>query len=79
MIGSRFGRLLVIAQAPTVRYTRWRCRCDCGAEVIVSRNSLQQGYTRSCGCLRADQARINGCVRRDAAPRYAATLAEVWK
>lgn len=80
MIGSRFGRLVVVSQAPTVRYTRWRCRCDCGGEVIVSRNMLQQGYTRSCGCLRAETARRNGAIRPRAIDTSGAvTLAGCWR
>lgn len=80
MIGERFGRLVVIEQAATVRYTRWRCRCDCGAEAIVSRNSLQQGFTRSCGCLRAEQARRNGAIRPVRRVGVTGcTLAEVWR
>ena len=27
----------------------WRCRCDCGTEVSVSRGSLRGGSCRSCG------------------------------
>lgn len=81
MIGQRFGRLLVVDQAPTVRYTRWLCLCDCGAYKVVSRNLLlMRDGTRSCGCLRAEQARVNGRVRR-ARPvaDTGCTLAEVWR
>lgn len=28
----------------------WRCKCDCGKEVVVSGNSLKSGNTKSCGC-----------------------------
>lgn len=57
LVGERYGRLVVIAQAPTLRYSRWRCRCDCGAEVVVSAQLLRMGAagTRSCGCLRVEQ------------------------
>lgn len=68
LVGRRFGRLVVIAQAETLRYKQWRCRCDCGAETVVSTNLLQMGAnggTRSCGCLRRDKSRENG--RRAAA------------
>lgn len=30
----------------------WNCQCDCGKECEVSINSLTQGKTKSCGCLR---------------------------
>ena len=31
----------------------WRCKCDCGNEVIVRSASLVTGVTKSCGCLYA--------------------------
>lgn len=57
LTGSRFGRLTVLEKAGVrgqgKRGSRslWRCRCDCGNDIIVIRNSLVGGNTRSCGCL----------------------------
>ena len=91
LLGQRFGRLLVVARAPTLRYSRWLCRCDCGAEVVVSAQLLRmrEGGTRSCGCLRREACRANGYRfaalmaerRATCAPAAAATcsLAEVWR
>lgn len=61
LIGRRFGRLVVLSQAPTLRYSRWHCRCDCGAECIVSTQMLHMGNrgTRSCGCLKREASRRN--------------------
>ena len=61
LIGQRFGRLVVLSQAATMRYSMWRCRCDCGNEATVSRQMLMMGErgTRSCGCLRREQQRAN--------------------
>lgn len=61
LVGQRFGRLVVEAQAESARYTQWRCRCDCGGAVVVSRQLLMMGAkgTRSCGCLRREQQRLN--------------------
>ena len=28
----------------------WRVRCECGAEMIVSRSDLESGAVTSCGC-----------------------------
>lgn len=28
----------------------WRCRCDCGNEVVVREICLKNGHTTSCGC-----------------------------
>lgn len=32
--------------------TRWRCRCDCGAEFESYAASVVHGRTKSCGCLK---------------------------
>jgi len=55
--GRRFGRLLVVRQAPTKNHqTRWVCLCDCGAEKVVTLSNLTNGSTRSCGCLHQENA-----------------------
>jgi hypothetical protein len=50
--GRRFGRLLVLGRAegrtPRGRL-RWRCRCDCGAEVVVEGGLLRAGKRTGCG------------------------------
>lgn len=57
LLGKRFGRLTVIAEAPPQRLAsgrslvRWHCKCECGNEIDVLANSLQRGATLSCGCL----------------------------
>jgi len=61
LTNQRFGRLTVIefygsiskGQSKPVRY--WVCKCDCGNVVTVSANSLRQGQTFSCGCLRSER------------------------
>lgn len=61
--GKRFGRLLVVAKAPTRpapardRAARWVAKCDCGAEKIVAGADLRKGNTLSCGCMQAELAR----------------------
>jgi len=55
LTGQKFGRLTVIERSyPNAknRSTRWLCKCDCGTEKIILRDSLKSGKTRSCGCLR---------------------------
>ena len=57
--GNTYGRLTVLAEAErnTGRCVKWICLCDCGAETIVSGDSLRKGMTRSCGCLQHDWAK----------------------
>lgn len=59
LTGQRFGRLVVLDRIPPGehRRTRWRCLCDCGREKVTDTNKLTSGNTRSCGCLRRDDAR----------------------
>ena len=52
MIGQRFHRLTVIANAP-MRGDRGMivCRCACGAEKTIEARRVRKGLTKSCGCL----------------------------
>lgn len=52
-VGEKFGKLTVIGFAGRERRMDMiSCRCECGTEKIVQKRHLQQGLTRSCGCLR---------------------------
>lgn len=58
LTGRVFGRLTVVGYAGKVKgKTSWNCRCICGKGVVAKGNGLQQGDTRSCGCLHDDAAR----------------------
>ena len=51
LTGKRFNYLMVIEYAGRKNgRTMWRCKCDCGNEVIVDTNSLKSGNTTACGC-----------------------------
>lgn len=50
-VGKRFGMLTALQDAPKIgKYKMMLCRCDCGGEKVVSRESLSSGNTVSCGC-----------------------------
>lgn len=55
--GQRFGRLTVICQKGinTQRKAMWLCKCDCGAERLISGGNLRNGHTQSCGCYKVEQ------------------------
>lgn len=38
---------------------RWQCRCDCGKETVVGQTLLQNGKTKSCGCVQANVYKEN--------------------
>lgn len=62
LIGMRFGRLVVIKQAPYHitpagnRSQQWTCKCDCGTVKNVSASGLKGGRTHSCGCYNREVA-----------------------
>lgn len=53
--GAVFTRLTVIAKLPG---NRALCRCVCGTEKAVNLRNLNNGKTRSCGCLHKELAAI---------------------
>lgn len=75
LVGERFGLLVVVNREASDKHynSRWRCRCDCGNETVVFRNSLVTGGTKSCGCVRfAHRAARHGHARhRVKTPTYA--------
>lgn len=57
-IGKKFGKLTVLEQSKLKRpngATIYKCLCDCGNISYVDVYSLQNGNTKSCGCLTKSQ------------------------
>ena len=48
LVGQRFGRLRVTCKIRRSNQWRWRCFCDCGADVAVSTRDLTTGKVQSC-------------------------------
>lgn len=55
--GLKFGRLTVIRRAPNNKHggSQWLCVCECGQQKIITGGALNNGRTRSCGCLHKEQ------------------------
>lgn len=71
-VGDVFGRWTVIGDAPRWKYQRrFRCICSCGITRDVFSFSLNDGTSRSCGCLHREivaertreRATIHGAAR----------------
>jgi len=68
--GEKFNRLTVLKLNHIQEYISpndvisnkgfYLCKCDCGNECIILKQNLKLGYTKSCGCLQKEKARING-------------------
>ncbi len=64
--GRKYGKLTVLGYSHSNRYSTdkkksnsrsfWKCRCDCGKEVIVVSYNLSSGTAKSCGCRRSETA-----------------------
>jgi hypothetical protein len=59
LTGKKFDRLTVIERAENSKAgrIRWKCKCDCGNEIIVISTKLLTGSKKSCGCLKADNGK----------------------
>ncbi len=63
LVGRRFGRLLVVSEAPSREYPcgakrrHFNCVCDCGTGRVVAVSNLTRGGkgTKSCGCINRDR------------------------
>lgn len=64
LTNQRFGRLKVekldkkVKSGKRYRYY-WDCKCDCGNHISARTDELTSGNTRSCGCLKKEQDKIN--------------------
>lgn len=56
--GQKFGRLTVLhpTEGQDGKGMRWHCKCECGNEIDVIAGSLTSGNTKSCGCLKKENA-----------------------
>lgn len=59
--GNVYGKLTVVKRdrdrtygKTRERFVMWICRCECGNRVSVAAQSLREGRTKSCGCLRGN-------------------------
>ena len=57
MTGRVIGRLLVIEECGRSSDGKalWRCRCECGNEIIVRGGDLRSWRTTSCGCYQRER------------------------
>lgn len=51
-IGYHTGSLAVIEKTDQRKngYMIWKCRCDCGGEILLDTRTLQRGTVQDCGC-----------------------------
>ena len=54
LTGKRFGKLTAIKPVGIAKNgsIMWKCRCDCGNQIIARNGNLNYGNTKSCGKCR---------------------------
>ena len=50
--GDKYNQLTLIERGSitSIGTYLWRCRCECGKEIITSVRDVKSGHTKSCGC-----------------------------
>lgn len=58
LAGQRFGALVAVERVGfnVHRKSVWKCKCDCGYEVVIVGSNLTAGNSKSCGCVANDAA-----------------------
>lgn len=59
LVGKRFGRLVVVRELEKRGRNKqrlWECKCDCGKITKVTTEHLTNNHTKSCGCLKKENA-----------------------
>lgn len=59
IIGNKYNKLTVLNfEKKELRKNRWRyfykCQCECGKIVVVNRDNIVSGKTKTCGCSRKE-------------------------
>lgn len=51
LTGKRYGKIVVVERLSTIEHgeTLYRCKCDCGNEVILRQSNLTKKHNLSCG------------------------------
>ena len=59
--GDKYNYLTAIKFSHKIKTSQcWFFKCDCGNEKVFFVNSVKQGNSKSCGCLKIEKATIHG-------------------
>lgn len=66
LTNQKFNRLLVIRYVGNNKRhsSLWKCKCDCGNEIVVTSENLRTGHTTSCGCRGEEHKHNHGATKK---------------
>ena len=66
-LNGKFGKLTILNFVGIDKngYKLYKCKCDCGNEVIVKGVCLKNGHTKSCGCNKKNQFMTHGFASKN--------------
>ena len=50
-VGQKINMLTLIEPINDGKHLKWKCQCECGNYTFVSTSHLNDGHTKSCGCI----------------------------
>lgn len=76
LTGKRFHRLVVLGFSHKNKNRKyfWKCKCDCGNELIIPSYNLVSGNTKSCGCLNKEKM----IARKKTHGMYGTRIYSIW-
>lgn len=87
--GKTFNKLVALRFSHMKEYPRkdskatkkvpyWVFKCECGAEVTLSLDSVKSGGSKSCGCWRKEASKINNTTHGHASNGCQSRLYRIW-
>lgn len=81
LTGQKIGRLLIIECLGTKdKHVVWRCKCDCGKEVIKTTTYIRRSPCPSCGCYKLEVRRThpNHLIHGQSAKHNTTRIYRIW-
>ena len=85
LTGQRFGKLIAVESTEkrsSSGAVLWKCRCDCGNDILVKSTDLKNGTVKSCGCatsqLLSESSTITNITRGETRANTSGRVGVVW-
>ena len=77
MVGQTFSRLTILERISKNGRGHFKCKCECGNEIIVRSDGVLSGRIKSCGCYNKDKAKTGNARRVHG--KHGTRLYRIWQ